>query len=220
MDYYYYILKNSFSTDKQSLKTGVIIHKVPTTYPFDFINGNGPFKDLKELKRKSTIYRNLILRNPKRAEQICVEKNMRVIKAVVLAKKGLRVNLDFIEIIEHCTKGRVNRGKVSGIHFYDPKTVKILNIIDQNPSNGIWEAQIEYFDSRTKKWIKKDTSTTFFPNDWSYHQLFHECLFAVNNKIKKKNSKNIYTSKTESGIEVEIICLNGAMKSIYPVLKQ
>lgn len=51
------------------------------------------------------------------------------------------------------------------------------------------------------------------------HQLFHECVLAVDNKQQKSNSKNVFISKTETGIDVEIISINGMMKSIYPVLE-
>lgn len=189
-------------------------------YTIEFKEGEGPFNDLTSLKKKSTIYRNILLRNSKRAQQICLEKNISIIKDFVFAKEDFSVNKDFINVIEHCIKGEIKNGKVSGVHYYDSEKVRILNIIDENISNRIWKAEIEFYDLKTKKWIKKDNPTTFFPNDWSMHQLFHECVYAVNNKQKKVNSKNVFVSKTETGINVEIICINGEMKSIYPLLEK
>lgn len=218
MEYKYYIDKNTFINDQQSLKPGVRIKKIPSIYTFDFTNGEGPFTNLQTLKKKSTIYRNILLRNPKRAQQICLEKNISIIKDFILTKEGLSVDIDFINVLEHSIKGKIIKGKVSGVHYYDSKKVKILKIIERNKSNGIWKAEIKFYDKKSDKWIMKNIPTTFFPINWSVHQLFHECLYAVKNKQKKIDSKNVYKSKTESGINVEIICIKGKMKSLYPLL--
>jgi len=217
--YKYYIHKNSFINNKQGLKPGVRIEKIPSIYTIDFKEREGPFNDLPSLKKKSTIYRNILLRNPKRAQQICLEKNISVIKDFIFTKEGFSVNKDFISVFEHCIKGHIKNGKVYGVHYYDSEKVKVLKIIEQNESNGIWKAEIEFYDKKSNSWIKKDNPTTFFPQNWSMHQLFHECVYAVNNKQKKVDSKNVFVSKTEAGINVEIICINGEMKSIYPLLE-
>jgi len=219
LEYNYYINKNTFLNDKQSLKAGVRIEKIPSFYTVNFKNGDGPFKDLSTLKKKSTIYRNLLLRNSKRAQQICLEKNICAVKDFIFTKEDFSVSKDFINTFEHCIKGQIKKGKVTGVHHYDSTKVKILNIIDQNESNGIWKAEIEFYDRISEKWIKKDRPSTFFPLKWTMHQLFHECYYATNNKKLKDNSENVFLAKTESGINVEIICINGETKSIYPLLE-
>ena len=218
MEFKYYIHKNTFINDKQGLKPGVRIEKIPSIYIIDFKEGEGPFSDLVTLKKESTIYKNLLLRNTKRAQQICLEKNISVIKDFVFTKEDFSVSKDFIKVLEHCIKGQVIKGIVSGVHHYDSKKVKILNLIEENKSNGIWKAEIEFYDKISKKWIRKDRPSTFFPLNWTMHQLFYECHFAINNKQPKDNSENVFVSKTESGISVEIICINGETKSIYPML--
>lgn len=219
MEFKYYIHENAFVNNKQGLKSGVRIEKIPAFYTITFKDGEGPFNDLATLKKKSTIFRNVLLRNSKRAQQICLEKNICVIKDFIFTKENFSVDMNFLNVFEHCVKGHILNGKVSGVHYYDSDRVKILRIIKQNKLNGVWEAYIEFFDKRTSKWIEKDNPTTFFPRDWSIHQLFHECFYAVKNKQIKTGSKNVYTSTTETGINVEIININGEMKSIYPVLK-
>ncbi|CDF78550.1 conserved hypothetical protein [Formosa agariphila KMM 3901] len=218
MKFKYYILKNTFINDKQGLKPGVRINKIPAMYTIKLAEGEGPFNDLPTLKRKSTIYRNIVLRNPKRAEQICLEKNITEIKDLILTKKNSSVDLNFVEIFEHCIKGQVKKGKVSGVHYYNSERVKILKLIKQNNKTGIWEAEIEFLDKKTNTWVKKEKSTTFFPRNWSMHQLFHECEFAVEHKQKVAGKKNVFISQTVSGIEVEIIIINDKMRSIYPLL--
>lgn len=217
MEFKYYIVKDVFINDKESLKSGVRIQKIPAVYTINFKNGEGPFDDLPTLKKKSTIFRNILLRNSKRAQQICLEKNICVVKNFALTEKGFSVDMNFINVFQHCIKGQIKKGKVSGVHYYDSDTMKILKINKLDESSGVWEAEIEIFDKKTNKWIKKD-STTFFPKDWSMHQLFHECVYAVKNMKKKVNSKNIFTSLTETGVKVEIISVNNEMKSIYPIL--
>ena len=220
MEFKYYIHKDAFINDKQGLKPGVRIEKIPAIYTITFNDGEGPFNDLPTLKRKSTIFRNILLRNPKRAQQICLEKNISIIKDFIFTKEHFSVDMNFVNVFEHCIKGQVVNGKVSGVHYYNSDRVKILKVIQQNKSTGVWEAEIEFFDKKTNMWIKKDNPTTFFPQNWTMHQLFHECVYAVNNKQKKADSNNVFTSQTETGIKVEIISINDEMKSIYPLLNQ
>lgn len=219
MDYYYYIHDNTFINDKQGLKTGVRIEKISAIYKINFADGDGPYISLKELKKKSKIYRNIVLRNSKRAQQICMEKNISIVKDFIFTKEDFSVDKDFIEVLEHCTKGRIKNGKVYGVHYYDSERVKILEIVRENKSNGIWEAIIEVYNSKTNKWIEKETPSTFFPRNWNAHELFHECHHAVINKTEKLNSENVFISQTKSGIDVEIIVKDGKLKSIYPILK-
>lgn len=137
------------------MKPSVRIEKSPSIYTIKFENGEGPFKDLPSLKKKSTIYRNLVLRNIPRAQQICLEKNIEVIKDFVFTKEDFSTTKNFLEIIQHCVKGKVKKGKITGVHYYDTKKVKIINILKKNTSNGIWKTEIEFYDSNTKRWIKK-----------------------------------------------------------------
>ncbi len=218
MNYNYYIHKNTYINNKQGLKDGVRIEKIPSIYLIKYKEAEGPFKNLETLKKNSEIYRNLLLTNPKRAQQICFENNISLIKDFVFTNEDFFTDKNFIEIIEHCIKGRIKNGKITGIHYYNPEKMKILNITKENLLNGTWEAEIEFYNLKTNKWIRKDKPTTFFPMNWSIHDLFHECFYAVTNKQKKENRKNIYVSKTKTGIDVEIICSNSVLKSIYPIL--
>tara|TARA_R110002167_G_scaffold366420_1_gene596486 strand:+ start:2703 stop:3377 length:675 start_codon:yes stop_codon:yes gene_type:complete len=221
LTYNYYILNAVYTTNKQALKTGVRIQKIPTTLKIKFkvSEGEGPFLDLPSLKRKSTIYRNIVLRNQKRAQQICEEKHIDIFKDYIWTDESVSVPLDFIALIEHCLRGRVQNGNVTGIHFYDAEFVRVVRVLKEDNFQGTWEADIEFYNEQTNKWIKKKSSSTFFPKTWTLSQLFHECLFAVKNKHQKLNHKNIFLSTTESGINVEIIEKNGKLTSIYPTLK-
>ncbi len=150
---------------------------------------------------------------------MCLDKNISVVKDFIFTKEDFSVNKDFINVFEHCVRGEVKKGKVSGVHYFDKERVRIIKIVNQNKSNGIIEAEIEYCDKKTNEWIKRDKPTTLFPLNWSIHQLFHECVYAINSKEKKIDSNNVYTSTTESGIKVKIISINNKIKSIYLLLE-
>jgi hypothetical protein len=201
------------------LKIGTTISKVPTIYQIKYAEDKdeGPFKDIPSLRKESKIFQQLLITNPKRAQQICLEKNINVMKDFVLTDENTSVSTDFIELIEHCTKGKIKNGRITGIHFYDKELVKIKKILKKNKV-GVFEAKVEYYDSEMNRWIKKEKPSTFFPLKWNYNKLFHECLFAVKNKRKKFGTLNVYKSKMESGIKVEIIIKEGLLKSIYPLI--
>jgi Bacterial EndoU nuclease len=218
LEHYYYILNDVFTTDKESLKTGVRIMKIPTNLIIDFAKGEGPFDSIKKLKNNSKIFKNLQNDNSKRAQQIFLDKNICKVKGYALREKDKTVNLDFIKLLEHSTKGRIIGKKVSGVHYYNSKRVKIIKVIRENKLTRVFEAEIKFLNLKTNEWIKKEKPTTFFPLTWNENQLFHECEFAYNNMKKKENSDKVYSSKTISNIRVEIIKINGKVKSIYPLI--
>ena len=219
MEFQYYIHEDTFSTNKQGLKVGTTISKVPTIYQIKYSEDkdDGPFKDIPSLRKESKIFQQLLITNPKRAQQICLEKNIHEVKNFGITDENKSVSPDFIELLEHCSKGKIKNGLITGIHFYDKEVVKIKKILKKNKF-GVFEAKIEYYDSEMNRWTRKEKPSTFFPSTWTYNQLFHECLFAVKNKNKKVGTLNVYRSKMESGIKVEIIIKNGLLKSIYPLI--
>lgn len=218
LGHYYYILNDVFTTDKESLKTGVRIFKIPTDRIIDFTKGEGPFDSIKNLKKSSKIFKNLQRQDTKRAQQIILDKNVCKVKGFALREKDKTVDLDFIKLLEHTTKGKIIGNKISGVHYYNPERVKILRVLKVNKLTKVCEAEIEYFNPKTNEWIKKEKPTTFFPLTWNENQLFHECEYAFKNMKKKENSDSVYYSKTISNIDVEIIKINENVKSIYPLV--
>jgi len=198
---------------------GTSISKISTlsTNKYEEGKDEGPFKSLSSLRKESKIFQQLLKSNPKRAQQICLEKNINEIQATVKTDNDTRLSPEFVEVIEHCIKGKIKKGKITGVHFYDEKSVKIKKVLKRNKM-GVFEAVIEYYDSEMNRWLKKEKSSTFFPLTWTYSKLFHECLFALNNKNKKFGTLNLYRSKMKSGIKVEIVIKEGILKSIYPLI--
>lgn len=202
--------------DPQGLQ-GIRIFRTPTNFPL-VTEGEGPFKSLRGLKKNSSIYRKLKSTNSKRARKI--EENIFTASDGILTPAGSTYSNDFLNIFIHATKGRVKNGKVSGVHFYNPGKIKIVDeeIIDNK--TGVWKAEIEYFDKNTNKWIPKKEASTFFPKHWTRTELFHECDFAHKRMKKKPNTEHLYTSMTISNIPVEIVKKENKLISIYPLIDQ
>jgi hypothetical protein len=218
IDFCYYILKDVVSSKKEGeLVCGERIFAVPTSFPlFNFNEGEGPFFNLSYLIENSKIHQELKRVNPKRANKIIFDKYIVKIADLELNPEGTEFEWDYIDVIQHARLGTVNKGKLTGIHFYDEKNVKIIKKIDSN-EKGVWSAIVEARD-KNGNWVRKDSITTFFPNHWDKTTSSKEILYAVENKKQKKDSENIYISETFSGILVEIIIVNNKMKTIYPIL--
>ena len=124
---------------------------------------------------------------------------------------------EYIKLFSHTIKGKIKNKQVFGIHFFDPLSMRIKEMINNDNKNGVWEAIIEVYDKEREQWYSKKTTSTFFPRDWPLDRLFQECDFAFENKTKDINSNSRFISKTLSGIDVVIIIENDIVKSIYPV---
>jgi hypothetical protein len=218
MEYHYYILRNGFSTDKQKLKEGTFIVRIPNHFPIDFSDGNGPFKSLRALKRYSPILKLLKTTNPNRAQQIVEEKNIITSEELIAIPKGTEFKPEIIDGLIHATIGRIKKGDLTGIHFFDQKKVRILEVIEINQNTQVFKARFEFYNVKTKKWIEKRVASTFFPKDWNLATLLMECEFAFDKLNEKDLTKSKIKSTTKSNIEVEIIMRDGKLKSLYPLI--
>jgi len=218
MEYHYYILQNGTSTDKQGLKAGVFIARIPNFIPMYFTDGNGPYKSLRAIKKYSPIYKVLKISNPKRAQQIVEEKNIIKSEKLIAIPKGTEFKPEVVEGFIHATLGRIKNGDLTGIHFYNPEKIHILETLEENDITAVFKARFEFYDVRTKKWIEKKIPSTFFPKKWNLATLLMECKFAFD-RLKADDLKDgIIKSITESNIEVEIIIKNGKLVSLYPII--
>ncbi|MBT0606786.1 EndoU domain-containing protein [Aequorivita echinoideorum] len=218
MEYHYYILRNGTSTDKQALKTGTFIVRIPNHYPFNFTDGNGPYKSLRAIKRYSPIYQLLKRSNPRRAQQIVEEKNIIKSDKLIAIPKGTKFKPDVVEGFIHATIGRIKIGDLTGIHFFDPDKVRIIETLEKSEKTSVFKAKFEFYDVRTKKWIEKKTASTFFPLNWNLATLLMECKFAFDRLNEEDLNDGKIKSVTQSNIEVEMIIKNGKLKSLYPLI--
>ncbi|MEL0454591.1 EndoU domain-containing protein [Flavobacteriaceae bacterium SZ-1-7] len=118
----------------------------------------------------------------------------------------------------HATIGRIKNGDLTGIHFFDPEKVRIIETLEENEKTSVFKAKFEFYDVRTKKWIVKKIPSTFFPKNWNLATLLMECKFAFD-RLKAENLiDGKVKSVTQSKIEVEMIIKNGKLKSLYPII--
>ncbi len=91
--------------------------------------------------------------------------------------------------------------------------------MSKNEKSGVYSARLAKLNKYTDQWVEKEEVTNYFPDNWSIHQLFHECYFAFNNKIQV--SDRIYKSQSISGIIVKfVIDENGKILTFFPELNE
>jgi hypothetical protein len=218
MEYHYHIIQNGISSDKQKLKAGTFIVRLPSVCLMNFSDGNGPYKSLRALKRYSPIFKLLQKTNTKRAQQIVIEKNIIEAQKLIATPRGTEFKPEIVDGFIHATIGRIKKGDLTGIHFFNSQKIRVLEMLEHNKLTNVFKARFEFYDSRTKKWIEKKAASTFFPKEWNLATLLMECKFAFD-KIDEENLKDGKTkSITKSNIEVEIIIKNGILKSLYPLI--
>lgn len=218
MKYHFFIFEDTFNNNPQGLKSGVSITKIPAYININFEEGEGPFQSLRNLKRNSRIFLRLKRTNPRRAQQIIKEQHIHTVAGMFTTPHGSKFQIEDIELFSHCTKGRVKSGSVTGVHFYDPQKVKISDVLKENNETGVFEAEFEYYNSATKSWIKKGTSSTFFPRTWQRGKLLQECQNAYDLIKESKPNNGIVLSRTSEGIKVKLVFKEGKLKSIYPLI--
>ena len=224
MKYLYYIRDNNICSDSLDgiKEIGIRIFAIPNdfanpteNYFLEIKEGDGPYQSIRNLRRNSPIFKRLSSKSSKLANKILDKKNISFIKDLVLTPQERTYTKDFIKLIDHTLRGHIKDKKVFGVHYFEETKMKLKELIKSENEKGVWKAKIVFFDKSNNTWIEK--TSTFFPKNWSIHQLFHECDYAFTNKIKDKSSDSKFTSKTYSGINVEIIIINDNVKSIYPL---
>lgn len=219
IEFYYYIIKSPF--DNASLKASDIpviskIRRDKFQFLFELTDKNvaeGPFDSIYELKKKSLIFSAVKL--DKHKARILKSGNIKEIKDLILTEKGTTCDTTFMSSLYHTMVGKITKQKVKGVHFFNPDEIRLIEKISINNSTGVYSARIEKLNKDTGEWTEKDEVTNFFPDNWSIHQLFHECLYAYNNKIHV--SSNIFKAKTMSGIPIKfIINEHGEILTFYP----
>ena len=213
-----YYIHEEVGNSQQYSKPIIRILEIPIevcTLTFSF--GEGPFTSIRNLKRNSNIFKTVAKRSSKQANRLLKENNIIKIKDFILTKGKQGYPMEFINVIEHTIRGQVQKDKVYGIHYFDPTCMRIIENVKLKNDVGVWIAKIEYFDRNKNQWIQKDQETSFFPSNWNLTQLFNECFYAYQNKIKDVTKDYTYLSKTESGVKVELIIKDNQLRSIYPI---
>lgn len=214
------IIKNTKKNEVGDFIAGERIFAFDTNWQviIDSEDLEGPFYDLKGLRKNSKVYKELQKKNPRRAHKIMLPENIKTPEGFILSPKGQTYEIEFARGFVHSVFGNFDDNDVKGIHFFDETKIRIIEVLEVN-HKGVWKAKIEAFDSRTKKWKIKEKPTSFFPKEWDRSILLYELDFAYKNKTLKIGTNNIYESITKSGIDVVFIIENEKLKTIYPILQ-
>lgn len=219
--HYYFFDENMHSLDPQDLGTGPRIFKIKPNRPFPrAANSDGPYNSVRALKRYSPRFKRYNTVNHKRAQKICQDRWISELNDQgIVTPSGKGYPIEFMKSVQHATVGSIKKGVLTGVHFYDPKRVKILEVLDKNDF-GVFEARFQFFNQKTEEWIEKPGTSTFFPQNWSLTKLFHEIAYAYFDFAKEKiaGSDKLFRSQTKSGIEIRIVQDGEKVKSIYPIL--
>jgi Bacterial EndoU nuclease len=220
-DYFYYILKKPYDNQLMKVRDLPAIYRI-LNYPngvfmklIDPFEGEGPFESLHELKNKSLIFREIKLQ--KHRDRVSKNQNIKTIKEGLLTKIGTSFEKTFFDSFSHIVVGKISKKKLTGVHFYDPDKIQIIEKIKSNNKTGVWSARIKKQNENTGEWIEKDEISNFFPEKWSVARTFEECNFAYHNKVF--DSGKTHYSKTRSGIKVIfIIDQENKVITFYPEL--
>lgn len=103
---------------------------------------------------------------------------------------------------------KVNEGGVrtaEGWHYApgaDPSKVKILKIKRKVNADGVYVAEIAVFDDVTGQWIKKKSSSTFFPDEWDEPRLWAEIQGAFANSTRDPDKAMKWVGVSPSGVTI------------------
>lgn len=211
----YYIIKYLPSKIKDLPDGPRVIEQSVSNISFSHEVGEGPFNNLNEVKN-SAIYKDLTVKNPKRAIRIIVDKYIVKAKNIIIYPDNKSMySRQIYKLMEHSQNGQISKKDISGIHLYNPQKIQIIKITKPKNSYGIWEAIIKVYNPNSNRWVRKVKPTTFFPDNWDLQKLVFECENAFNNKTSISDKK--YHGITKSGIPVVMVLEDDNLKSIYPL---
>lgn len=219
----YYIYKNTI-THKRDSKANLIepigycVFKIDKS--FTYLNNfeekdliQGPYETLFELKKQSSFFNSIS--KQKHKQRIVMPKYIRDVKDVIKHEENEEFPIDFIDAFHHVISGHISKRKVKGVHYIGSNDIKIVGEKRYVGNKGIYIANIKKMNENGE-WCDKIEESSMFPDEWSINKLFHEVVFAFDNK--KHISEKTYIGNTEEGIQVKfIINEEGKIITIYPV---
>jgi len=219
VNYFFYIVENIATSNPTDQGLDTRILKVPADVIVCKIKeGDGPYKSIRNLKRNSKIFHSFLIKGSRQVAKLLNDNNIVSVKDLIITPNDREYSKEFIKLFDHTVRGQIKNKNVYGLHFYDPERIRIIEITRKENTNGVWAAMVEVFDKSTHRWIAKEKETTFFPKNWTITQLFHECDFAYVHKKKIDSKICVYSSRTLSGVRVDIIIENNEVKTIYPLI--
>jgi hypothetical protein len=217
---FYYIVDNVGSPGGNDLPIGTRIFKITDKYPslkFQFKTGDGPYRTIKELRKESTRFKKLQRDNPQRAQKIYDKKFIINVADKIIVPESIDEQLKgkLAHMLNHVVSGKITKENISGVHFFESKFHRVIEVTKLKNKKGVWEARIEAIRPEKNDWIKKDRPSTFFPTEWKKELLvlkFHEAF-----SNKKELTETKFVGTTACGIDIVFIIEDNKILSVYPV---
>ncbi len=206
-EYLYYIVRKPYDSELKEFRSLPGIFRTPINPNGIYVTitepkeGEGPFNSIYELRKRSTIFRQIELR--KHRDRISKSKNIKTVKEGSLTKVGTSFERAFVDSFSHVVIGKITRKKLKGVHFYDPDKIKIIEKLNTNSETGVWSARIKKQNEITGEWIEKDEVSNFFPESWTVSRTFIESNYAYENRVF--DSGKTYFGNTKSGMKIKFI---------------
>lgn len=221
-NYRYFFLddKNFYHTRNKLRGNPRIIKFDPATFWLRGMTTPNPsFSTVEELIKRDKRFKQFRKERPSTASLIAKEENVINVKDMVFSSDS--DNSQAGRMLLHLIEGNRKAKEFTGIHHLQyplPQFIENFKIIDPPNKQGVYTASFEVREANGKKLTKKNT-TTLFPKDWSLQQVYDECLYALNNKIRIEGTQSAYRSMTLSGIPVEIHFdkEEKVIRTLYPI---
>ncbi len=136
----------------------------------------------------------------------------------VIAPKSLTINQN------HLFRGEINRkGLAGGYHHRtngkDSDRARLVNIVSPANSQGVYVGRVEVLNPATGKWIRKVSTSTFFPDRWSQSQVLSEIQSAFST-VNPPTERWQGTSPSGLRIEGYYNRTTNTINTAYPVYRR
>lgn len=213
-DVKYYVVEGWASANPdENLKSRIRIAAIPDTFPFrpKHLVGHNSIRHLRRFDEK---WKRLKALSSKKADSLYDEKFILGVHDFILTPTDKKFNEYSFHLLQHAIHGSYDKG-FQGLHLISKYNKEIVRIekTKKEDVNGVWEARVFVFNSKRNKTYEK--VSTFFPKSWTPTHFMFEIFHAINN-IEVSPAITGYSSKTLSGIPVEVVIENNRARSIYP----
>ena len=122
--------------------------------------------------------------------------------------------------VKHIFHGEINqKGKAVGFHHRGSMghqgRARIVQILSPPNTLGVYKAEVEIYDSKRGRWIRKGDPSTFFPDSWSRARVLIEIRGAFQNQIL--TGGNYWEGISPSGVIIRGYLDNaGNINTAYP----
>jgi len=126
--------------------------------------------------------------------------------------------------VEHIFHGAINRrGRAVGFHHAGSighqGKARIKRVVRPPNAHGIYEAEIEIFDSAQNAWVTKRRASTMFPNAWNRKQVLDEVRGAFGNPLKFDPQSRYWEGLSPSGVTIGgYLDAAGDIATAFPIM--